>query len=222
MPGRMPMPMPISDERKALGIWPKNSLSEKPKPLTFFILKGAILVLCAARPVSAILITSATANIPIITVSMAKPPLRLGKSKVKRRIASTGAMPTVEKAKPRAPEKMPLTSEPVDRVAIRVREKMAMEKYSWGPKRKAALASQGAMENNAAMLSRVPMKENTMPMPRALMPSPLSIIGPPSKVVAMEAGVPGIFSRIAEIKPPEVAPMNSATNSDRPAAGPMV
>ena len=38
----------------------------------------------------------------------------------------------------------------------------------------------------------------------------------------MDEGVPGIFSRIAEIRPPEVAPMNSATSSDRPACGPMV
>ncbi|MNE80345.1 hypothetical protein D3C80_1769070 [compost metagenome] len=113
---------------------------------------------------------SATANMPIITVSMAKPPLSSATSKVKRRIASTGAMPTVDTAKPRAPANRPLTIEPADRVAIRVRENTAMAKYSCGPKRSATLASCGAMNISAAMLNRVPRKENTMPMPSALTP----------------------------------------------------
>ena len=127
--------------------------------------------------------------------------------KVKRRTASTGAIPTVAMAKPITPANRPFTIEPDERVAIRVSEKMAMPKYSCGPKLSATLASQGAMKISAAMLKMVPRKENTTPTPSALMPSPLSIIGPPSKVVAIEDGVPGILSRMAEISPPEVAPM---------------
>jgi len=144
---------------------------------------------------------------PTSTVSRSKPLLRLGRPKVKRRIASTGAMPTVDTTKPTTPANRPFTIEPVDSVAIRVSEKIAMPKYSCGPKLSAALASQGAMKISAAMLNMVPRKENTTPTPSALAPSPFSIIGPPSKVVAIEDGVPGILSRIAEIRPPEVAPM---------------
>ena len=97
---------------------------------------------------------------------------------------------------------------------------MAIAKYSCGPKLKAILANVGAMNTSAAILSMVPMKENTTPTPSALTPSPFIIIGPPSKVVATDAGVPGIFSRIAEINPPEVPPMYNATSSDMPAAAP--
>ncbi|MNG09365.1 hypothetical protein D3C84_927840 [compost metagenome] len=156
-----------------------------------------------------------------MTVSMAKPPLRLGRSKVKRRMASTGAIPTVEKAKPRAPANKPLTSEPVDSVAINVSEKIAMEKYSCGPKLRASSARIGAMNISAAILKIVPRNENTTPIPRALTPWPCFISGQPSNVVAMEAGVPGMLSNIADISPPEVAPTNSATSSARPVPGPI-
>lgn len=52
-----------------------------------------------------------------------------------------------------------------------------------------------------------PRKEKTMPKPRARIPSPFFAMGYPSKVVAMEEAVPGIFSRIAEIRPPEIPPI---------------
>jgi hypothetical protein len=35
-------------------------------------------------------------------------------------------------------------------------------------------------------------------------------MGPPSNTVTMEEGVPGIFSRMALISPPEMAPIYSA------------
>ena len=50
--------------------------------------------------------------------------------KVKRAAASTGAIPTVPIAMPNRPESSPLTIEPLESVAIIVREKTAMEKYS--------------------------------------------------------------------------------------------
>ena len=59
------------------------------------------------------------------------------------------------------------------------------------------------------MLNKPPMNENTIPIPKAFPASPLSTIGYPSKVVAMEAAVPGIFNSIAEIKPPEAPPINN-------------
>ncbi len=114
---------------------------------------------------------------------------------------------------------MPVTIDPLDKLAISVSEKIAIAKYSCGPKDSATFASEGAMNINAAIDRIVPMKEKTMAMPSAFAPSPFSIIGPPSKVVAIDDGVPGILRRMAAIKPPDVAPTNSATSSDIPAAG---
>ena len=164
------MPRPIRPERPAFGSCSRNSLSEKPKPLMFFMLTDLALPCTAWRPVSASLMISATANMPIITVSMEKPPFSSLKPKVKRRIASTGAMPTVEIAMPRAPANRPLTIEPADSVAISVSENTAIAKYSCGPKLSATLASCGAMNINATMLKMVPRNENTIPTPSALTP----------------------------------------------------
>ena len=41
-------------------------------------------------------------------------------------------------------------------------------------------------------------------------PSPLRAMGAPSKAVTIEAGVPGMFSRIEETRPPEIPPMYRA------------
>ncbi|MNP32970.1 hypothetical protein D3C76_1261780 [compost metagenome] len=106
-------------------------------------------------------------------------------------------------------------------MAINVSEKIAMEKYSCGPKLRASSARIGAMNISAAILKIVPRNENTTPIPRALTPWPCFISGQPSNVVAMEAGVPGMLSNIADISPPEVAPTNSATSSARPVPGPI-
>ena len=71
----------------------------------------------------------------------------------------------------------------------------------------ASLASVGAMNISATTDSTVPMKENTMPAPKALAACPLATMGAPSRQVATELGVPGILIRMAEIRPPEIAPM---------------
>ena len=46
-------------------------------------------------------------------------------------------------------------------------------------------------------------------------------MGEPSKVVATEEGVPGIFSRMAEIRPPEVPPTYSPISMPMPSTGDM-
>ena len=58
-----------------------------------------------------------------------------------------------------------------------------------------------------------------MPTPSAFPASPLSAIGPPSNTVEMEDGVPGIFSRMAEISPPEIPPSYKPTRSEIPFIG---
>ena len=62
----------------------------------------------------------------------------------------------------------------------------------------------------------VPKKENTTPVPNALPASPLSAMGFPSKQVATEEGVPGMLSRMAEIRPPEMPPMYRAMSMEIP------
>ena len=71
------------------------------------------------------------------------------------------------------------------------------------------------------MLIRPPTKEVRIPTPRALPASPLSAMGPPSNTVAMEDAVPGIFSRMAEIRPPEMPPRYRPTKRAMPFMGSM-
>ena len=156
---------------------------------------------------------SPTAKRPTITASMSKPPFKAVEPKVKRAMPSMESVPTVENMKPSTPAMTPLTMLPEDRVAIMVREKMAMAKNCMGPKLMATRAIWGAMNISKIVENTVPMKLNTTPRPRALAAWPFLTIGWPSKQVATEEGVPGMCSRMAEMRPPEMAPMNSAINS---------
>ena len=72
------------------------------------------------------------------------------------------------------------------------------------------------MNIRARMPITEPMKLYRMPTPSALPASPFSAMGPPSKTVEMEDGVPGIFSKMAEIRPPEMPPMYRPTSRARP------
>ena len=65
----------------------------------------------------------------------------------------------------------------------------------------------GARNMRMTTETKVPMREENMAIPRALPAWPFLAMGLPSKVVATEEGVPGMFSRMAEISPPEMPPM---------------
>ena len=132
---------------------------------------------------------------------------------MKREVPSITSVPTVENMKPITPAMMPLTMLPLDSVAIMVREKMAMEKNSKGPKLIATRAIWGAINISMTVENIVPRKLNTTPKPSALAACPFLAIGWPSKQVATEEGVPGMCSRMAEIRPPEIAPINKAISS---------
>ena len=62
----------------------------------------------------------------------------------------------------------------------------------------------------------VPKKEKTIPTPKAFPANPFLANGCPSRQVAMDAGVPGMFSRIAEISPPEIPPIYNAVRTEIP------
>ena len=63
------------------------------------------------------------------------------------------------------------------------------------------------MHINTRMPKIVPRKEKKMPTPRAFPASPFAARGYPSKQVATDEGVPGIRSRIAATRPPEMPPI---------------
>ena len=140
------------------------------------------------------------------------PDTRFLMPKVKRGRPSMGARPTMERAMPRAPANRPFIMLVPDSTPIRLRENRVIMKYSYAPKCSANRAREGARKVSTAQLKIVPRKENTTPTPRALLASPFAAIGAPSKVVATDAGVPGMLIRMAEIKPPEMPPTNRAIN----------
>ena len=80
----------------------------------------------------------------------------------------------------------------------------------------------GAMNMSRTVENTVPRKLNTTPTPRALAACPFLTMGWPSKQVATLEGVPGMCSRMAEMRPPEMPPINSAISrvmaSDEPIA----
>ena len=202
--------MPMRELRIRLGTWEMNSTREKPKPL---ILKSTVVsVSCffALWAFSAARRISEMANTPTRTVRMSNPPFSALTPKVYRETESMGASPTVESIRPMMPVMTPLIRSSSERVMISVREKTVIEKYSQGPNLIAMLARAGEIPTRASRLRMVPQKENTMPTPRAFPAWPFSASGRPSRQVAIEAGVPGIFSRMAEISPPEMPPMYRA------------
>jgi hypothetical protein len=106
-----------------------------------------------------------------------------------------------------------------DKLAIIVKENNAIAKYSKGVNLSANFAKLGEININAKILIIPPIKEYNIPAPRALPASPLSAIGPPSRTVAIDDGVPGILSNIADISPPDIPPMYKPINNEIPFIG---
>ena len=81
---------------------------------------------------------------------------------------------------------------------------------------KVTAAKYGDRKMRAKMLIMPPINEYKIPTPKAFPASPCSAIGPPSKTVAIDDGVPGILSNIAEINPPEIPPRYNPTSREIP------
>ncbi len=82
-------------------------------------------------------------NSPISATISGIPPCISVIPKVNRTSPPTGEMPIVEISSPSAPAAMPL-SRVGAMLAIMVRPKMPIQKYSWGPKASTTWASSGA------------------------------------------------------------------------------
>ena len=87
-----------------------------------------------------------------------------------------------------------------------IRPMMPRAKYSHEPKSRATFASCGATMTMIMPLNTPPITEANTPRPSASAGRPFRAIGAPSKQVTSEAGEPGMFSRQAEIRPPEIPP----------------
>ena len=100
-----------------------------------------------------------------------------------------------------------------------VREKRIRVKNSGGPKDKAKDASQPANRISDRFDIRSAVHDAQSAMPRARPASPFSAIGYPSRIVADEAGVPGVLMRTAGIDPPKIPPLYTPRRSKMPVMG---
>ena len=160
--------------------------------------------------------TSARANSPMRVGSCARPAPSCHWPNISRPTEETGSGPTMAMMRPMMADMKPLTRSLAHRDTTTQRPMTPMAKYSHAPNTSAILASRGAMTTRQTPEKMPPMAEENTPMSSASPARPCFAMGEPSKVVAMEAGVPGIFSRIAEIKPPEMEPTYTATSSVMP------
>src|SRR6056297_4019588 len=94
-----------------------------------------------------------------------------------------------------------------DTPAMMVSENRIRVKNSGGPKLSAKDASHPAKTISARFDIKSAVQEAQSAMPSARPASPRSAIGWPSRMVAEEAGVPGVLIRIAGIEPPKMPPL---------------
>ncbi len=83
-----------------------------------------------------------------------------------------------------------------------VRPKTESRKYSRTENFKEKAPSAGAISSMAIALTVPPTAEPRVATPIASMPRPCLVSWNPSMAVAAEAGVPGVWQRIAVIEPP--------------------
>ena len=96
---------------------------------------------------------------------------------------------------------------PSAKVEIKVKPKIASQKYSVGPNFKDTLAKGGANKARQITPTVPPTKEDMQLIDIARSPLPFFAIGYPSKVVATAEGVPGVLIKIADQDPPKIAPV---------------
>ena len=146
-------------------------------------------------------------NRPIMAGMDEMPPSSTVKPKVLRIMPVAGSMPMIEQSRPSRQAIRPLLGVLPDRLITVVKPKMITATYSTGPKATAMRAKKGASRISASQPIMQPTRLLVMPTPRALPASPFWARGKPSNVVAMEAGVPGMPSRMAVTRPPEMPPI---------------
>jgi hypothetical protein len=115
-------------------------------------------------------------------------------------------MPTSPKASPMNRLASPRTSESPRTAVTVVSARIMSAKYSAGPNSSASLTSKGATKVSA-MVAMVPAtNEPIAAVASAWAPRPWRAMAWPSMAVTIEPDSPGVFSRIAVVEPPYMAP----------------
>jgi hypothetical protein len=96
---------------------------------------------------------------------------------VKRDSPPIGETPIVPSMIPMVPPKSPLSSDPSERLAMRVNPRMATQKNSAGPKRMESTASGGARNRRNSTPAMPPMAEEMVAMPIASIALPCLAMG---------------------------------------------
>ena len=117
-------------------------------------------------------------------------------------------MPICETISPSMPEIQPLSgSVPAVNWPQIITPKSASRKNSKAPNLSASTASGGVSSSTQSVPVSVPIHDDIVATKIPSPPSPRWPIGKPSTAVAADAGVPGMFIRIADWQPPEIAPI---------------
>src|SRR5210317_2067752 len=127
--------------------------------------------------------------------------------------------PMVASHRPMHPDNRPVTTELESSDPITVTPKIASQNNSDGPNAKAHCANIGVRKINNKTPKTPPTAEDKNDNCNALAPWPFLAMVCPSKVVAILAGAPGIFSKIALTAPPATVDVYAAPNRINPCAG---
>ena len=122
---------------------------------------------------------------------------------------------------PMQPAARPLMTEPEASDAITVTPSTAIQKRCEGPKPSAHCASTGVKKMSTSTPSTPPTPEERKLNCSACAACPCCTMRCPSKVVAMLAGAPGIFSRMALTAPPATVAVYTDPSRISPLAGDM-
>jgi len=153
------------------------------------------------RPLANMVMTCGMAKRPMSAAMMLMPPPRLG-WKMKRCAPMMSSKPMVASHSPMQPESRPLTTDLLSSEPMTVTPRMASQNRWLGPKASAHWAKTGVRKISSNTPKTPPTAEARKLICSALAPSPFWAIVWPSSVVAMLAGAPGIFSKMAETAPP--------------------
>ena len=119
----------------------------------------------------------------------------------------TESKPIMETISPSIPAIQPLIWDSVDVMVPHIRiPKIERRKNSQDVNLSASFVRTGVRVITKMTLRNVPRKLEVVARKIASPPRPCFAIGCPSRAVAADAGVPGLFKRIADWQPPDIAP----------------
>jgi hypothetical protein len=116
-------------------------------------------------------------------------------------------------------DKRHLNMHPCDKAATNVIAAKHRLAYSHGPNLRAKSAITGLRNVATRIDKKVPAKEAKIPIVRALVASPFFVMGYASKVVAIEAELPGIPINVAPIKEPDTPLIYMAISKTKAVTG---